>query len=113
MVERIDIERALDKIAGDEAGFKFQSLAVVLAKLRWPELIASERHNDQGLDAYTPASACADGRGKGLASSTTGTLSKIKDDAKSAKAHYPDLSLLVFYTTEKVTQAKKAKWNMK
>jgi len=31
MVERIDIERALDKLAGDEAEFKFQSLAVVLA----------------------------------------------------------------------------------
>jgi hypothetical protein len=31
MAERIDIERALDKLAGDEAGFKFQNLAVVLA----------------------------------------------------------------------------------
>jgi type IV secretory pathway ATPase VirB11/archaellum biosynthesis ATPase len=26
------------------------------------------------------------------------------------KEHYPDVSLLVFYTTEKVTQTKKAKW---
>jgi hypothetical protein len=48
MVERIDIERGLDKLASDEAGFAFQSLAVVLAKLRWPEFIASERHNDRG-----------------------------------------------------------------
>jgi hypothetical protein len=54
MAERIDIERSLDKLAGDEAGFKFQNLAVVLAKLRWPELIACERHNDHGLDAYAP-----------------------------------------------------------
>jgi hypothetical protein len=60
MVERIDIERALDRIAADEAGFRLQSLAVVLAELCWPELIASERHNDRGLDAYAPASASAD-----------------------------------------------------
>jgi hypothetical protein len=64
-VERIDIERALDKLAGDEAGFTFQSLAVVLAKIRWPELIACERHKDRGLDAYAAASISPDGRGKG------------------------------------------------
>jgi hypothetical protein len=89
MVERIDIERALDRIVADEAGFRFQGLAVVLAKLRWPELIASERHNDQGLDAYAPASACADTKGKGLACSTTGTLGKVKEDAKKVRQHYP------------------------
>jgi hypothetical protein len=33
MVESIDLERALERLASDE-GFKFQSLAVVLAKLR-------------------------------------------------------------------------------
>ena len=67
MVERIDIERALDGFASDEGGFIFQGLAVVLAKLRWPELIASERHKDRGLDAYANASLSADGRRKGLA----------------------------------------------
>ncbi len=50
MVERINIESALDDLASNEGGMKFQGLAVVLAKLRWPELIASERHNDLGLD---------------------------------------------------------------
>ena len=113
MVERIDIERALDKLAGDESGFKFQSLAVVLAKLRWPELIACERHNDRGLDAHAPASASPDGRGKGLACSTTGTLDKLKSDAEKVQKHYPDVSLLVFYTTQKVTQAAKAEWAQK
>jgi hypothetical protein len=39
---------------------------VVLAKLRWPELIACERHNDRGLDAHAPVSASPDGRGKVL-----------------------------------------------
>src|ERR1700728_869998 len=107
MVERIEIERALDKLAGDESGFKFQSLAVVLAKLRWPELIACERHNDRGLDAHAYASASPDGKGKGLACSITGTLDKLRSDAEKVQKHYPDVSLIVFYTTQKVTKAAK------
>jgi hypothetical protein len=110
MVERIDIERALDKIASDEAGPRFQSLAAVLAKLRWPELIACERHNDRGLDAHAPISVSPDGRGKGLACSTTGTLDKIKSDAEKVQKYFPDVSLLIFYTTQKVTQSTKADW---
>lgn len=113
MVERIDIERALDKIASDEAGFRLQSLAVVLAKLRWPELIACERHKDRGLDAYAPISVSPDGRGKGLACSKTGTLDKVKSDAEKVQKYYPDVSLLVFYTTQKVTQSMKAEWAQK
>jgi hypothetical protein len=113
MVERIDIKRALEKLAGDESGFKFQSLAVVLAKLRWPELIACERHNDRGLDAHAPASASPDGRGKGLTCSTTGALDKLKSDAEKVQKNYPDVSLLIFYTSEKVTQAAKAAWAQK
>ncbi|MCZ2150797.1 MAG: hypothetical protein LC126_23875 [Bryobacterales bacterium] len=71
MVERIDIERALSALTSDEGGMVFQRLAVVLAKLRYPELAACERKNDLGLDAYASAALCADGRGKGMASSLT------------------------------------------
>lgn len=92
-------------------GFTFQNLTVVLAKLRWPELIACERHNDHGLDAYVPVSVAPDGRGKGLACSVTGTLDKIKNDAEKVPKDYPDVSLLVFYTTHKVTQPTKAEWD--
>ena len=53
MVERVDIAQALDEIISNEEGMRFQNLAIVLAKMRWPELVACERHNDQGLDAYT------------------------------------------------------------
>jgi hypothetical protein len=113
MAERIDIERGLDKLAGDEAGFTFQSLAVVLAKLRWTELIACERHNDRGLDAHAPLSASPDGRGKGLACSTTGTLDKVKSDVEKVQKHYPDVSLLIFYTTQKITQSMKTEWAQK
>jgi hypothetical protein len=45
MTTRSEIERSLDDLISDECGMKFQGLAVVLAEKRWPELIASERHN--------------------------------------------------------------------
>ena len=78
---RIDIQRALCELIADEEGMRFQALAVVLAKQKWPDLIASERHKDGGLDAYSPASLAENRKAKGLASSTTGTVDKIKDDA--------------------------------
>ena len=113
MVDRTEIERALDDLASDEAGFKFQGLAVVLAKLRWPELIASERHKDFGLDAYASAAISPDGRGKGLACSITATFKKVNGDAEEAQKHYTDISLLAFYTTQKVSQPTKAEWATK
>ena len=60
---RTDIIRALDELIANEAGTAFQALAVALAKQKWPDLIASEWHNDGGLDAYAPASL-ADGKKK-------------------------------------------------
>jgi hypothetical protein len=39
-VLRIDIERALDEVISNEDGMRFQGLAVVLAKEKWPGLIA-------------------------------------------------------------------------
>jgi hypothetical protein len=114
MVERIDIERALTEIVSDECGMRFQNLAVVLAKERWQELLACERHNDRGLDAYAPPPLCRDGVGKGLACSTTGGYTKLNSDAKTAKENYGDgLALLIFATLEKVTQHKEAEWREK
>lgn len=51
MVYRSEIEKALDEMIADEAGMKFQGLAVVLAKQKWPQLVACERKWDKGLDA--------------------------------------------------------------
>lgn len=110
MVERIDIERALDEIMSYEEGMRFQNLAVVLAKIRWPELIACERHKDQGLEAYASPASSRDGRGKGVASSTTPKVSKISSDAKTAKEHYDGLSLLIFVTPGKVTKKSEESW---
>ncbi len=110
MVERIDIERALDDLVSNEDGMRFQNLAVVLAKQRWPELIACERHNDLGLDAYASPVLSSDGIGKGLACSTSGKLAKLNGDAKTAKKHYNALSVLMFATLAKVTQYMEDQW---
>src|SRR5436190_5534381 len=102
-VYRTDIEKALAELISYEAGMKFQALGVVLAKQKWPDLIACERKWDQGLDAHTPASLAQDGKGKGLACSLTATLEKVVGDAKKVQANFPDVKILIFSTPQKVT----------
>ena len=109
-VSRVDIEHALNAIASDERGMGFQGLAVVLAKLRWPKLIACERKWDLGLDAHAPAILSPLHVGIGLSSSTTPELKKIQADAKRAKPHFSDLQILVFVTSGKVTNYTVEKW---
>ena len=109
-VSRIAIEHALDAIASDEGGMRFQGLAVVLAKLRWPELIACERKKDLGLDAHAPAILSPLHKGMGLSSSITPELEKIQGDAARAKPHFSDLQILVFVTSGKVTNYTVEQW---
>ena len=47
------VENALDELIAEEQAFKFQGLGVVLAKQKWPRLVASERRYDLGLDAHS------------------------------------------------------------
>lgn len=109
-VLRTDIERALGELASQEEGMRFQGLAVVLGKKRWPELIARQRKKDLGLDAYAPASLTPEKIGKGLAASITPTLKKISADAKTAKENFPDLKKLLFVTSAKVGNADRKQW---
>ena len=109
-VHRVDIERALDEFISNEEGMKFQGLAVVLAKQRWPEFIACERKWDLGLDAYAKASLGPDGLGKGLACSLTATIDKINGDLKKVKKHFDDVKVLVFATPRTVTNHTAKKW---
>ena len=85
-VLRTDIERAFDELACQEEGMRFQGLAVVLGKKRWPELIAHERKKDLGLNAYEPSGLTAERLGKGLAASITPTLKKISVDVELANS---------------------------
>ena len=84
MPVRAEIIRALDDFIANEGGMKFQHLAVALGRMRWRELVASERRADLGLDAHASALLSPDGIGQGLASSTTTTLEKISADAERA-----------------------------
>ena len=107
---RIDIEKALDELTSQEEGMRFQGLAVVLGKKRWPQLIAHQRKKDLGLDAYAPPSLTPEKIGKGLAASITPTLRKITADAKTAKQNFPGLKTLLFVTAAKVGNASRKKW---
>ena len=76
---RTEVERALDELIAEELDFKFQGLGVVLAKQKWPRLIANERRYDLGLDAYAKADFESDGRGIGLPCSLTAEYSRLRD----------------------------------
>ncbi len=110
MPVRAEILKALADFIANEGGMKFQHLAVALGRMRWPELIASERRADLGLDAYASALLSADRVGKGLASSTTPTLGKIAADAERATKHYGDLKSLIFVTPDAVSRKKQEPW---
>ncbi|MBE7464244.1 MAG: hypothetical protein HS116_12265 [Planctomycetes bacterium] len=107
---RTDIERALDELILQEEGMRFQGLAVVLGKNRWPELIARQRKKDLGLDAYAPSGLTQGRIGKGLAASITPTLKKISGDAETAKKNFPDLRMLLFVTPAVVGNADRRRW---
>lgn len=109
-VPRTNIEKALDEIISYEEGMRFQGLAVVLGKKRWPELIALQRKKDFGLDAYAAAGLTPEKRGKGLVASITPTLKKVSDDATLAKKNFSDLRTLLFVTPAKVGNTKRRQW---
>ncbi len=109
-VLRTDIEGALKELISNEEGMKFQGLAVVLAKQKWPRLVACERKWDLGLDAHASGELEPDRRGVGLACSLMATVGKISGDATKVRKNYPDVAILIFATAEKVTQHAKNIW---
>jgi hypothetical protein len=110
MIRRSEIENALDDLVAHEQGAKFQAFAVVLAKRRWPELIACERKKDLGADAHAPARLAPDGVGKALACSLTATLGKIRADANAIKENFDDVTVLIYATPHPVTNQTGEQW---
>lgn len=111
-VTRSQIDEALNELEAHKEGFRFQNLAVVLARKRWPELIGSERFKDLGLDAHAPAVLARDQEGKALASSITAKLKKVQEDAAKIVGEEPGVKTLIFYTSGKVTNHAKKKWSV-
>ena len=107
---RTEIEKALDELISYEEGMRFQSLAIVLAKGKWPGFIATERRDDLGLDAHLPSSLATDGKGKGLACSITATIGKIKSDIDKFHEIFKDIKVVIFSTPRKVSKEQATKW---
>lgn len=109
-VLRTDIERSLNDLMSNEGGMKFQSVAVILAKRRWPDLIASERKSDLGADALAKPAFAAEGEGKVLACSTTAGIDKVRSDAKRIKDNFAGISKLIFATPDTVSNKRGEEW---
>lgn len=110
VVSRGDIEKALDEMIRGEDGLGFQRLAVVLAKQRWPDLIASEPKKDLGADARAVGSLAASGEGKVLACSLTAKLNKLQRDAAQIRHSFKDVKILIFATPRGVSTQAAEKW---
>jgi hypothetical protein len=107
---RVLIERALDDLISNGEGMRFQGLAVILAKKRWKDLIASERQKDKGADAIAKVPFSAEGTGKVLACSITAKLEKVRADAEKVKTHFKDITKLIFATSSAVSNELGEKW---
>ena len=107
---KTQIERALDELISYESWLRFQTLAVVLAKQKWPDLIAAEPKKDLGTDALAPFLLSSEGCGKALACSLTATLTKVKSDARKISDLKKQVDVLIFATPKAVTMETAEKW---
>jgi len=101
-----NIDKALGDLIVHEGGLMFQRLAISLAKLRWPEIIATTPHNDGGEDAFMPYYFESNGKHLSVACSITATYDKIKSDAQKIIDRGKSLDILVFYTPERKSNRK-------
>ncbi len=106
---RLQIKEALENLIHSQRAREFQWLAVHLAQTKWPELEATQETADGGEDA-TSFFIGKDGKRRSLASSLTGTLKKVRDDAETQRKRNVELDCLVFVTAARVTNRKVANW---
>jgi hypothetical protein len=110
MTDRLLIEHAFNALIAREEGFRFQEVATILARKRWPDLIASEPKKDRGADAQAIGSYAV-GPKKVLACSTSPTLEKIRSDATKIRTNFPHTEQLIFATAEAVSNELIVKWS--
>ena len=106
---RLQIRAALESLKANERAKEFQSLAAHLAKRRWPELVVTEPKADGGEDA-TSFQPGPDGKRRRLACSLTGTWAKLSADAQRQRERGLKTDVLVFVTTESVSNLTVDKW---
>lgn len=105
---RLLIEEALDVLVHHKRTLDFQWLATSVAKDKWPTLEATTWYSDGGEDATSYFTD--DGKKRSLACSITGTLKKIKDDARRIRDRNVKIDVLVFATPETITQVEIDEW---
>jgi hypothetical protein len=112
-VGRTELAVALDDMAENQDGVRFQRMALQLVRQTWPEIICSEPGKDLGADARVPTSLSADGVGRAFACSITPTYAKIHADALKIRANYPDLKVMIFATPVGVSNQRGEGWIQK
>jgi len=109
---RLQIEEALDVVIHNKRALDFQWLATQLAKDKWPDLEATEWYRDGGEDAASHFCG-PDGLKLSLACSITGTLSKVRDDARRIRERGQKIDFLIFATPVAITQVEIDDWRAK
>ena len=107
---RLDIKRGLETLAEAQRHREFQRLGVQLAKRLWPELQATEEQRDGGEDA-TSFVCGSDGLCRSLSVSLTGTLAKIRQDAKRINERGVAIDCLVFITSAAIDNLIASDWS--
>ena len=110
MSYRSEIEHALDEIILYQEGMRFQAVAVLLAKRRWPSLVAFDWHRDGGLDAFLPAAESPYDVNVGISCSVTADWTKVDRDMRGASEHHPPLGRLEFMTPRPVERRTQERW---
>lgn len=105
----LQIKEALEGLKAAERATDFQELALHLARRRWPEFVATEHKSDGGEDA-TSFQRNAGGQLCRLACSLTGTLEKVRRDARRQRERGLKTDVLVFITPEPVNNLEVAAW---
>ena len=86
------LKDALDGIAAEPRGSRFEDICIQLALCREPKLIPGPRYNDGGQDAHLPDDSLTVG------CSLTHTWAKVSSDIERVKARRPNLRTFWFYT---------------
>lgn len=110
-VRQVRIIDALKNLIANRRGTEFQHLATQLAKIRYPDLVASEPTADLGSDAYLLGFTKVDGNRVAVAASLTAKYGKIRDDCRAIRDKQGDVDYVLFYTPVAKTRKSIQSWS--
>jgi len=104
---RDQITRALDSIPNLREYDRFQEMAFLLARAKWPGLRLTRKTRDRGADAIDDESAMA------LACGWNGDVQKLRQDCERLSDERPEIRKLVFATSLAVDEIEIKGWKEK